>query len=416
MVFARIVAGDEVGALALAARRLGLPSAAEDFVRDTALPAAVLLTGLEPAHGAFLKGLAQRPATPGREEFPVFVPGHQPVRPGTGLLCGRAEQFDRLLAAAREDGALAALVAALEAALRPPTPGVAALGAARLEWGARTHLMGVVNVTPDSFSDGGRYVEPSAAIAHGQALVAAGADLLDVGGESTRPGAAEVSAEDEAARVLPVLKGLREALPRVPLSVDTMKPEVARAALEAGACLVNDVSGLRDPAMIATAAKAGAAVCIMHMQGVPRTMQQAPRYGDVVEEVAAALAEAAARAVAAGIPREKVLVDPGIGFGKTPDHNLFLLRRVRDLRALGFPVLVGTSRKSVLGHVLGGRPAEGRVLATAASVAILAVQGGADVVRVHDVAECQDAAKVADAIRTARGGGDLYAAPSPAGV
>jgi dihydropteroate synthase len=269
----------------------------------------------------------------------------------------------------------------------------------RFELGQQTWLMGVVNVTPDSFSDGGKFFDPAAAIAHGVSLAKAGAHLLDVGGESTRPGADAVSAEEEARRVVGVIEGLARACPGVPISIDTSKASVARAAVTAGASMINDITGLRgDPEMAAVAAQTSAALCVMHMLGTPRTMQKDPRYGDVVAEVKAFLAEAAGRALAAGVKREKILVDPGIGFGKTVDHNLTLIRRLNDFRALGYPVLVGTSRKAFLGQVTG-KPAPERAVATAASVAIVAAMGSADFVRVHDVSEAKDAAAVGDAVR-----------------
>jgi dihydropteroate synthase len=288
----------------------------------------------------------------------------------------------------------------------PPAPLV--LGGRTFAFGTRTHVMGVVNVTPDSFSDGGRYFGTEAAVAHGLRLAEAGADVLDVGGESTRPGSPPVSAEEELARILPVIEGLR-ARSDVPLSVDTTKAAVAREALKAGAVLINDISGFHfDAELPRVVAEAGAACCLMHIQGTPETMQKEPHYEDVVDEVLAFLEEGVAKAVAAGVPRERVLVDPGIGFGKTLGHNLFLLRRLGELRVLGLPVLVGTSRKAFLGRLTGGKPADERLAATLGSVALMAAAGDADFVRVHDVAEARDALAVVDAVRTAREGGALY--------
>ncbi len=265
--------------------------------------------------------------------------------------------------------------------------------------GQRTWLMGVVNVTPDSFSDGGHFFDPAAAIAHGVALARAGAHILDVGGESTRPGAIEVGKDEELRRVVGVIEGLSRQCPEVPLSIDTSKAAVAQAAMDAGASMINDVTGLRgDPEMAAVVAQTGAAICLMHMQGMPRTMQTDPRYGDVVAEVKAFLEEAAGRARAAGVKPERIVIDPGIGFGKTVDHNLTLLRRLTELRSLGYPVLVGPSRKAFLG-LLTGRAAPERAVATAATVAIIAAAGSADIVRVHDVFEAKDAAAVGDGVR-----------------
>jgi len=256
-------------------------------------------------------------------------------------------------------------------------------------------LMGVVNVTPDSFSDGGLYLEPEAAIAHGSELADEGADILDVGGESTRPGAAEVGAEEELRRTEPVVADLA-ALGHT-LSIDTSKRAVAEAALDAGAMIVNDVTAMRaDPEIGALCADRGAGLVLMHMQGTPRTMQEAPAYDDVVDEVRAFLAERIEAAVAAGVAEERVWVDPGIGFGKALSHNLELLRRLGELRELGRPIVVGTSRKSFIGKV-DGSGAEDRIGGTIAS-SVLAVAEGADVLRVHDVAEAAQATKVAAAI------------------
>lgn len=418
MILARRVFDDSPGVgLSAAFARMGLPSAAGSFIRDTAAPHVLLLTGLEKAHGKWLKGLqASSNDAPGREAWPVYVTGNQGVRPGTAMLVGRQEQFERLVTALRKDPALTELEKALVRAVAPQRPQPVTLDGKRFEWGARTWVMGVVNVTPDSFSDGGEFLVPQKAIAQGKALAAAGADLLDIGGESTRPGAAEVSEQDERARVLPVIEGLRRECPGVPLSIDTTKPGVAEAALAAGACLVNDVTAFGHPQMAGVVARANAACCLMHMQGTPRTMQASPTYGDVVEEIFSALEDAALRAVAAGIPREKIWVDPGIGFGKTLEHNLFLMKSLADFRQLGLAVLLGTSRKSFLGKLTGGKPPQERVFATAATVAIAAAQGSADVVRVHDVAACLDALKVGDAMRQVRDGGALFTVAKRTGV
>jgi len=254
--------------------------------------------------------------------------------------------------------------------------------------------MGVVNVTPDSFSDGGRFLDPQAAVAHGRRLADEGADILDVGGESTRPGAEPVAAEEEARRVVPVVEGLAGAGPQV--SVDTSKLAVARAALDAGATCVNDVTALRaEPELAGLVAERGADCCLMHMLGEPRTMQDDPRYGDVVSEVRAFLEERLAFATAAGIAEERVMLDPGIGFGKTVEHNLELLRRLDEIAALGRPVVVGTSRKSFLGR-LTGREVGDRLPGTIATN-VLALERGASVFRVHDVAPVRDALAVAAA-------------------
>ena len=254
--------------------------------------------------------------------------------------------------------------------------------------------MGVVNVTPDSFYDGGRHATARAAIEHAHRLVAEGADLLDIGGESSRPGADSVAAEEELQRVLPVLDGLRDV--GVPISIDTTKPEVMRAALAHGGAMINDITALASPGALATVAPSAAAVCLMHMQGRPRTMQADPVYADVVAEVRDFLAARVAACGAAGIARERIVLDPGFGFGKTVDHNLALLAHLDDIAALGFPVLAGWSRKSSLGRVTG-KPAEDRLAASLAA-ALLAVQHGARMVRVHDVAATRDALAVLAAV------------------
>jgi dihydropteroate synthase len=262
-----------------------------------------------------------------------------------------------------------------------------------------TRLMGIVNVTPDSFSDGGLFLDPDRAIMHARELVRGGADLLDIGGESTRPGARAVSAQEELERVAPVVRGLGDL--GVPISIDTSKAAVAETALEAGAEIVNDVTALRsDPELAALCAKRGCEVVLMHMKGTPRTMQQQPQYEDVVAEVRGFLAERIEFATAQGIAEERIWVDPGIGFGKTVDHNLELLRRLGELRELGRPIVVGTSRKSFIGG-LTGREVEDRLGGTIAS-SVLALRAGADVLRVHDVAEVGQAVRVAEAVRERR--------------
>lgn len=255
-------------------------------------------------------------------------------------------------------------------------------------------IVGILNVTPDSFSDGGRFLERDAAAAHGRELVADGADILDVGGESTRPGAEPVSVEEERRRVVPVLEDLAGA--DAQLSVDTSKVAVARAALDAGASYVNDVTAFRsEPAMAALVAERGADCCLMHMKGEPRTMQDDPRYDDVVAEVSAFLEERMAFAVSEGVPEERINLDPGIGFGKTVEHNLELMRRLDEIAALGRPVMIGVSRKAFLGRITG-RPVEDRVAATVAA-SVLAWQRGAAMLRVHDVAAVRDGLAVAGA-------------------
>jgi len=257
-------------------------------------------------------------------------------------------------------------------------------------------IMGVLNVTPDSFSDGGRFLDSAAAVAHGRALEAEGADIIDVGGESTRPGAKAVSVEEELRRVVPAIEGLVAAGAQAQLSIDTSKRAVAAAAVAAGATYVNDVTAFRaDPELAALVAEGGLDCCLMHMRGEPRTMQAEARYDDVVADVKAFLEERLAAAVAAGIPEERVQLDPGIGFGKTLEHNLELLRRLGEIAAIGRPVVLGTSRKSFIGR-LTGRDVAGRVHGTVATC-VLGYERGARVFRVHDVAAVHDGLSVAAA-------------------
>ncbi len=257
----------------------------------------------------------------------------------------------------------------------------------------RPLIMGIVNVTPDSFSDGGHYLDARAAIEHGLRLIEAGADLLDIGGESTRPGAAPVPSEVELERVIPVVEGLRGT--GVALSVDTMKPAVMQAALAAGADMINDVNALRAPGAWAAVRDSPCGLCLMHMRGEPRTMQNAPHYNDVVGEVRAFLRQRLDAAQAEGIARERLLIDPGFGFGKTLEHNIALFKSLAELADMA-PVLVGVSRKSMLGQITG-RPVGERLVASV-TAAVLAAQRGAAVIRVHDVAATRDALRVWQAL------------------
>lgn len=274
------------------------------------------------------------------------------------------------------------------------------LAGIELDVSARTHIMGVLNVTPDSFSDGGEYFDTSRALAHAEDMIRAGADIIDVGGESTRPGSEPVPAEVELARVAPVIEGIAGMGTGVAISIDTWKSAVAERALDLGAHAVNDISGLRfDPQLAALAARYGAGLVISHVKGVPKNMQIDPTYDDVVSEVKDFLLSAATKAIDAGVDRRSIVVDPGIGFGKRLEHNLSLLKRLGEIAELGYPVLIGPSRKAFIG-ALTGAPAGDRVEGTLAASA-LGVAHGASIVRVHDVKEARRALAVADAIMRA---------------
>ena len=264
----------------------------------------------------------------------------------------------------------------------------------------RPRVMGVLNVTPDSFSDGGRFLDPAAALNHARRMIADGADIIDIGGESTRPGAAPTTEADEIARVIPLVEALRaECEARgVPLSVDTRKPAVMRAGIAAGASMVNDVGALSAPGALETVAASDAAVCLMHMRGEPATMQQAASYNDVVGEVKAFLADRSAVCERAGIAHDRIVLDPGFGFGKTVGHNLAVLHGLAEIVALGYPVMIGVSRKSTIGALTGRDVAE-RIAGSVAG-ALAAVARGAAIVRVHDVRETVDALKVWRAVET----------------
>ncbi len=265
-----------------------------------------------------------------------------------------------------------------------------------LEMEKRTLIMGILNTTPDSFSDGGMHASAEASVEHGLLMASEGADIIDVGGESTRPGAEPVSPEEEISRVVPVIRELAGKI-KLPISIDTFKPEVARAALDAGASIINDITGLGCPKMRGLAAERRVPSIIMHMKGTPQTMQQNPSYEDVVSEVMAFLRERIAEAVEAGLPEEFIIIDPGVGFGKTVSHNLAIIRELADFKAIGRPILLATSRKGFIGKITGVQQASERVEGTAATVA-LGIANGANIVRVHDVREMTRVARMADAV------------------
>ncbi|OUL35338.1 dihydropteroate synthase [Nostoc sp. T09] len=265
------------------------------------------------------------------------------------------------------------------------------------QWGQQTYLMGVLNVTPDSFSDGGKFNNTTAALTQAQALVAAGADMIDVGGQSTRPGAAQITLAEEIERVLPVVRELRSGI-NIPISVDTTSADVARASVAAGADMINDISGgTFDSQMLPTVASLGVPIVLMHIRGNPQTMQQQTDYQDLIAEIYSFLAKQIAAATAAGINPQKIIIDPGIGFAKNYEQNLEIFRRLRSLRALNCPILVGPSRKSFIGRILNQPDPKARVWGTAAACCA-AIVNGADILRVHDVKEMRDVSLVTDAI------------------
>lgn len=266
--------------------------------------------------------------------------------------------------------------------------------------------MGILNVTPDSFSDGGRFVQVQSALAHARQMIADGATIIDVGGESTRPGALAVNVDEELGRVVPIVEAIR-AESDVVISVDTSKPEVMRAAVAAGAELINDIRALTEVGALEAAAASSAAVCLMHMQGQPATMQAAPTYSDVLDEVRDFLANRVIACQQAGIHRDRIILDPGIGFGKTLEHNLRLLAHLSCFSALSLPILVGVSRKNMIGAVLGGRPVDQRLYGGLA-LAVASVLAGAHIIRTHDVAATCDAVRMAQVLKQAGYKTDLY--------
>ncbi len=272
---------------------------------------------------------------------------------------------------------------------------VLSMGRFTLDLSSRTHVMGILNVTPDSFSDGGRFFDPAAALEHAQQMAADGADIIDIGGESTRPGAEPVTLEEELRRTVPIIEKLSGELD-IPISIDTYKPEVAREALDAGAVMINDINGLREEKMVELAAEKDVPVVVMHMKGTPRDMQKNPTYEDVIAEVCNWLGDQAKRAVQGGLSKNRILIDPGIGFGKTLEHNLEILRRLAEFKSLGHPIVLGTSRKAFIGAILG-LPSDERVEGTLATV-VYGITQGANIVRVHDVKEVARACRIADAI------------------
>ena len=276
------------------------------------------------------------------------------------------------------------------------SPAPIKIGGKSFVFGKRTYIMGILNVTPDSFSDGGKFINFSDAVSHGKKMIENGADIIDIGGESTRPGAQSVTAEEEIKRVIPVIKELSKIKGAI-ISIDTMKSKVAEAAIKAGASMINDVSALRgDRKMAKVAGRRNVPVVLMHMLGNPRIMQENPRYEDLISDIISCLQNSITLAIKGGVQKSRIIVDPGFGFGKTVEHNLEILRRLKELKGLGCPVMIGTSRKSTIGSILD-LPPDKRLEGTAATVTA-AIASGADIVRVHDVAEISKVVKMSDAI------------------
>ncbi|MBN3032473.1 MAG: dihydropteroate synthase [Candidatus Saganbacteria bacterium] len=392
----RVVELDALPAAERELSALGCDRAGVRLMAPKSVFRAVRAKALRPAAANILK---QEMLSFGGEAATAYGSIDHSVAATDVLICGTLKQFRLLTEKLKQHQfglpALAAEIAAALAAYdRAPAP--LKVGPLTLDFGLRTYIMGILNVTPDSFSDGGRYLAPAAALARAEELSEAGADIIDIGGESTRPGAAPLPAAEELERVIPVIKALARRR-GLALSIDTRKAAVARRALEAGAHLVNDVSGLRfDKKMAGVLAQDRVPVCLMHMKGTPKTMQKKPVYNDLLGEIITGLSESIAIANNAGILLEKIIVDPGFGFGKTAAHNLEIAARLRELKVLGRPILLGPSRKSTIGRVLS-LPPEERVEGTAACVA-LAISGGANLVRVHDVRAISRVVRMTDAI------------------
>ncbi len=278
-------------------------------------------------------------------------------------------------------------------------------------WGQRTYLMGILNVTPDSFSDGGEFLALESALCQAQKMVQAGVDIIDIGGQSTRPQAVVVSLEEELNRVLPIIKALRDLHPTLPISIDTTQAQVAQTAIAAGADIINDISGgLYDPSIFDVAALAHCPIILMHLRGTPITMQQLTHYEDLMGEISTFLSQQIEQAIQAGIAAHLIAIDPGIGFAKTGDQNIAILQQLKQLKALHCPILVGTSRKSFIGAILNQAAPQNRVWGTAASCSA-AIAGGADILRIHDVAEMRDVSRVSDALWRNTSSGKYHSCP-----
>lgn len=375
---------------------VGADRAGVKIMAPRAVSRALLLKSIRPAAANIIK---QEMLALGGEAAAAHGAIDHSARTTAVLILGTLQQFGFLVKKLKtHQFGLPETAGEIEKALENYSriPRVLRIGKKKFAFGKRTYIMGILNVTPDSFSDGGKYLGRDAAVLQAEKMAEEGADIVDIGGESTRPGARAVAADEEIRRVIPVIRELSKNKGMV-ISVDTRKAAVARAALEAGAQMVNDVSGLRqDKDMAGVVAHCKVPVCVMHMQGSPRTMQKKTSYSDLMGEITGCLEKSIAIAIDAGILHEKIIIDPGIGFGKTAAHNLEILKRLQEFRVLGCPILVGPSRKTLIGKVLG-LPVEERMEGTAA-LAAAAIANGADLVRVHDVKEMSRVARMADAI------------------
>jgi dihydropteroate synthase len=395
-VSARVI---EISDLALAEKEilsLGCDRAGVKLMASKAVSRVIKLKGIRPVAANIIK---QEMLSFGGEAATAYGSIDHSVKETDLLIFGTLKQLGLLTKKLKmHQFGLPKLSTEIETCLKnyAQEPAPIKVGPKTLAFGRRSYIMGILNVTPDSFSDGGKFLDTRAALERARIMFDEGADIIDVGGESTRPGAVTVPAREEIKRVVPVIKALAK-IKGLAISIDTRKAVVARAALEAGAHMVNDVSGLRyDKAMAKVIAQYQVPACLMHMRGTPRTMQKKPAYADLMGEIIDCLSEGIAIAINAGILLEKIIVDPGLGFGKTLAHNLEIMSRLHELKGLGRPILIGPSRKSMIGQVLGLPPAE-RVEGTAA-VAALAIWNGADILRVHDVKEIFRAARMTDSM------------------
>lgn len=395
-MIARLIQSDPAAEMAA----LGADPAGIRLMAPKAIFRVIKLTAVRPVAANIIK---QTMLSCGGDAATAYGSVNLSVKTTDLLIFGTLRQFKSLVAKLRaHQFGLPAIAAEIDQALTNYTtvPKAIKIGPKKITFGRRTFVMGILNVTPDSFSDGGQFKGRASALGQAEKMIAEGADIIDVGGESTRPGASPVTAAEEIKRVIPIINSLAR-WRGCAVSIDTRKAAVARAALLAGADMINDISGLKhDRQMAGVAARAGVPLCLMHLRGTPRSMQRHPVYSDLMGEIISELADTIAIANNAGILLEKIILDPGLGFGKTAKHNLEIVARLRELKVLGRPILVGPSRKSVIGQVLG-LPVEARLEGTAALVAA-AILNGADLVRVHDVKEMVRVARMTDAIKSGR--------------